>query len=99
MPRHTAGALGGVVCATARRADARAGTGGAGATVQGGSTITQQYIKNVLLNDSVTLERKAEEAGLALQLEETLTKVEIFERYANPAFFGEGAYGVEAAHP
>jgi penicillin-binding protein 1A len=69
----------------------------AGAIVQGGSTITQQYIKNVLLNDSVTLERKAEEAGLALQLEETLTKVEIFERYANTAFFGEGAYGVEAA--
>jgi penicillin-binding protein 1A len=69
----------------------------AGAIVQGGSTITQQYIKNVLLTDSVTFERKAEEAGLALQLEETLTKVEIFERYANTAFFGEGAYGVEAA--
>ncbi len=69
----------------------------AGAVVQGGSTITQQYVKNVLLTDSVTLERKAEEAGLALQLEETLSKVEIFERYANTAFFGEGAFGVGAA--
>ncbi len=69
----------------------------AGAIVQGGSTITQQYVKNVLLTDSVTLERKAEEAGLALQIEQTLSKVEIFERYANTAFFGEGAYGVSAA--
>jgi penicillin-binding protein 1A len=69
----------------------------AGAIVQGGSTITQQYVKNVLLDDSVTLERKAEEAGLALQLEAALSKVEIFERYANTAFFGEGAFGVEAA--
>jgi penicillin-binding protein 1A len=69
----------------------------AGEIVQGGSTITQQYVKNVLLDDSITLERKAEEAGLALQLEATLSKVEIFERYANTAFFGEGAYGVAAA--
>lgn len=69
----------------------------AGAVVEGGSTITQQYVKNVLLSDDVTLERKAEEIGLALQLEETLTKEEILERYLNTVFFGEGAYGVSAA--
>ncbi|HLE38478.1 MAG TPA: PBP1A family penicillin-binding protein [Acidimicrobiia bacterium] len=69
----------------------------AGDVVQGGSTITQQYVKNVLLTDAVTLERKAEEIGLALQLEETLTKTEIFERYANTIFLGEGAYGLGAA--
>ncbi len=65
--------------------------------VQGGSTITQQYVKNVLLSDDVTFERKAEEIGLALQLEETLTKIEIFERYANTIFIGESAYGLGAA--
>jgi len=69
----------------------------AGAVVEGGSTITQQYVKNVLLSDDVTLERKAEEMGVALQLEETLTKEEILERYLNTIFFGEGAYGVSAA--
>ena len=69
----------------------------AGAVVEGGSTITQQYVKNVLLTDEVTLERKAEEIGLALQVEETLTKEEILERYLNTVFFGEGAYGVSAA--
>jgi penicillin-binding protein 1A len=69
----------------------------AGYVVEGGSTITQQYAKNVLLSDDVTLERKAEEIGLALQLEETLTKEEILERYLNMIYFGEGAYGVGAA--
>jgi 1A family penicillin-binding protein len=69
----------------------------AGQVVQGGSTITQQYIKNTIVGDDLTLERKASEMGLALRLEETLTKVEIFERYANTAFFGENAYGVGAA--
>lgn len=69
----------------------------AGAIVEGGSTITQQYVKNVLLGGEVTLERKAEEMGLALQIEETLTKQEIIERYLNTVFFGEGAYGIGAA--
>jgi penicillin-binding protein 1A len=69
----------------------------AGAVVEGGSTITQQYVKNVLLSDDVTLERKAEEIGLALQLETTLTKEEILERYLNTIYLGEGAYGVSAA--
>ena len=69
----------------------------AGDIVEGGSTITQQYVKNVLLSDDVTFERKAEEVGLALQVEETLSKTEIFERYANTIFVGEGAYGLGAA--
>jgi penicillin-binding protein 1A len=69
----------------------------AGDVVQGGSTITQQYIKNTLVGDEVTVQRKATEMGLALRLEQTLSKTEIFERYANTVFFGENAYGVAAA--
>lgn len=69
----------------------------AGEIVQGGSTITQQYLKNTIVGDDVTLQRKATEMGLALRLEETLTKTEIFERYANTVFMGEHAYGVGAA--
>ena len=69
----------------------------AGALVQGGSTITQQYIKNVILTPEVTLERKVEEATLAVRLEETLSKEEVLERYLNTSYFGDGAYGVGAA--
>lgn len=69
----------------------------AGEVVQGGSTITQQYVKNVLLSPELTLERKTTEIGLALRLEETLTKEEILERYLNTIFFGEGAHGIGAA--
>lgn len=64
---------------------------------EGGSTITQQYIKNVVLTPDVSLERKIEEAQLAVRLEETLTKEEIFERYANTIYLGDGAYGVGSA--
>jgi penicillin-binding protein 1A len=69
----------------------------AGAVLEGGSTITQQYIKNTLLTDEITLERKMREAGLALRLEETLSKEEILERYLNTIYFGRGAYGIGAA--
>jgi len=69
----------------------------AGEVIQGGSTITQQYVKNVLLTGEVSLDRKVEEASLALGLEETLSKEEIFERYVNTVYFGNGAYGVGAA--
>ena len=69
----------------------------AGAVVEGGSTITQQYARNVLLTDDVTIERKTAEIGLALRLEETLTKQEILERYLNTIFFGESSYGIGAA--
>ncbi|NNL48451.1 MAG: PBP1A family penicillin-binding protein [Acidimicrobiia bacterium] len=68
-----------------------------GSIVQGGSTITQQYIKNTLLTNEVTLERKVEEASLALKLESTLTKEEILERYLNTVYFGSGAYGISTA--
>ncbi len=69
----------------------------AGEIIQGGSTITQQYIKNVVLTPEVTLDRKIEEATLALRLEETLTKEEILEHYVNTVYFGSGYYGVGSA--
>ena len=64
---------------------------------QGGSTITQQYVKNVYLTDEETLLRKVREAALAVKLERELGKEEILERYLNTIYFGRGAYGVEAA--
>jgi penicillin-binding protein 1A len=70
----------------------------AGGIEQGGSTITQQYVKNVLLEtDAQTIARKVEEASLALQLERNYTKERILELYLNTIYFGNGAYGVEAA--
>lgn len=69
----------------------------AGGVVQGASTITQQYVKNVVLTPEVTLDRKLTEAALALRLEEGLTKEEILERYLNTVYFGDGAYGVGTA--
>lgn len=70
----------------------------AGGIEEGGSTITQQYVKKVLLQDeSQTLSRKIEEASMALQLEERYSKARILELYLNAIYFGNGAYGVEAA--
>ena len=69
----------------------------AGEVVQGGSTITQQYLKNVVLTPEVTVDRKFEEAVLALRLEEGLDKQEILERYLNTVYFGHGAYGIGTA--
>ncbi|MEO7428199.1 MAG: transglycosylase domain-containing protein [Acidimicrobiales bacterium] len=68
-----------------------------GSTVQGGSTITQQVIKNAIVGSEQTIGRKAREAVLARRLEETMTKGEILERYLNTVYFGNGAYGVQAA--
>src|SRR5438093_3937126 len=68
-----------------------------GHVVEGGSTITQQYIKNALVTSERTLRRKIEEAALAYQLEQKYTKDEILELYLNTVYFGEGAYGVETA--
>ena len=75
---------------------------------EGGSTITQQLVKQTLLQTAVTPEdrqaateqtvgRKLREARLALALEETYPKEEILTRYLNTVYFGEGAYGVQAA--
>jgi penicillin-binding protein 1A len=69
----------------------------AGGVVEGGSTITQQYVKNVYTTGDRTFGRKLREAALAIQLEEELSKREILERYLNTIFLGNGSYGVEAA--
>jgi penicillin-binding protein 1A len=68
-----------------------------GEVVQGGSTITQQLVKNALLNDSPDLDRKTREAALAIELERRLDKESILETYLNTVYFGSGAYGVQAA--
>jgi penicillin-binding protein 1A len=69
----------------------------AGRTVQGGSTITQQIVKSVLLTSERSYRRKAQEMILALRLERQLTKEQILEIYLNQIYLGSGAYGVEAA--
>ena len=68
-----------------------------GAIEQGGSTITMQLVKNSVLSNEQTLERKTREAILAMRLEEEFTKDQILERYLNTVYFGNGAYGVQAA--
>jgi membrane peptidoglycan carboxypeptidase len=68
-----------------------------GAISQGGSTLTQQYVKNAFVGDERTLLRKVREAVIAIQLERDVSKDEILERYLNTVYFGEGAYGIEAA--
>ncbi len=68
-----------------------------GRPLQGGSTITQQYVKLVYTDRERTLTRKLKEATLALKLENQLDKEEILERYLNVIYFGRGAYGVQAA--
>jgi penicillin-binding protein 1A len=67
-----------------------------GETVQGGSTITQQVVKEELVGNEQSLDRKAREAVLARRLEELMTKDEILERYLNTVYLGNGAYGVQA---
>ncbi|MEE2953438.1 MAG: transglycosylase domain-containing protein [Pseudomonadota bacterium] len=69
----------------------------AGSTVQGGSTLTQQLAKNIFLNPDQTIQRKIQEAILALWLEQKFTKDQILEMYLNRVYFGSGATGVEAA--
>src|SRR5688500_5098686 len=65
---------------------------------QGGSTITQQYVKQAVLRDtSRTLSRKVKEAILAIKLERRHSKKEILGFYLNTIYFGRGAYGIEAA--
>ena len=68
-----------------------------GEIAQGGSTITQQYVKNALAGDERTVNRKIREALLAVQLERASTKERILELYLNTIYFGNGAYGVQAA--
>ncbi|MDQ4107281.1 MAG: transglycosylase domain-containing protein, partial [Actinomycetota bacterium] len=68
-----------------------------GSMSQGGSTITQQYVKNVLTGSERSIARKVHEAILAMKLERTSSKAEILEGYLNTVYFGHGAYGVQAA--
>ncbi len=68
-----------------------------GAPLQGGSTLTQQYVKNVYVGDQRTALRKLREAALAFRLEHTLSKQEILTRYLNAVYLGNGTYGVQAA--
>lgn len=64
---------------------------------QGGSTITQQLVKNVLLTRERTIERKVKDIVLALKIEKAFSKDEILEMYLNTIFLGNNSYGVEAA--
>lgn len=69
----------------------------AGEVVQGGSTLTQQFVKNVFLSHEQSMERKVEEAVLSLMLEDTYSKDEILELYLNTTYFGAGADGIYQA--
>jgi len=68
-----------------------------GGVSEGGSTITQQLAKNAYLTQVRTMKRKVQEMFLALQLERQYTKQEILELYLNQIYFGQGAYGIQAA--
>ena len=69
----------------------------AGGIVQGGSTITQQVVKSLLLTPERSIQRKIKEAILAYRLERSLSKEEILYLYLNQIYFGHGAYGVQVA--
>jgi membrane peptidoglycan carboxypeptidase len=82
--------------------------GASGSGLQGGSTLTQQYVKNVLVENARTkkqreaaiadtLARKIKEAKYAIELEHKLSKSQILDNYLNIAYFGDGAYGIGAA--
>ncbi len=68
-----------------------------GGIAQGGSTITQQLVKNVWLTQERTFDRKLKEMLLAMQFEEKFSKDEILEMYLNEVYYGQGAYGVQSA--
>jgi penicillin-binding protein 1A len=68
-----------------------------GRAVQGGSTITQQFVKNTYTKDQHSIARKLREAALAWQLEQRWSKDRILTAYLNTIYFGNGAYGVEQA--
>ena len=87
---------------------AAASNASSGEISEGASTLTMQYVKNVLVNSATSAEeldaargnssaRKIKEVRLALALEKRFTKGEILSRYLNIAYFGSGAYGIEAA--
>ncbi|MGJ3231329.1 MAG: transglycosylase domain-containing protein [Oceanicaulis sp.] len=69
----------------------------AGEIVQGGSTLTMQLVKNLILRPDQTIQRKLQEMRLAMEIEDLLTKEQILELYLNRVYLGEGAFGVQAA--
>jgi len=69
----------------------------AGTTVEGGSTVTMQLVKNLFLTPERTISRKVAEAVLALRLEQIFSKEEILEMYLNQVYWGHNNYGVETA--
>src|SRR3954451_12502792 len=68
-----------------------------GGHTQGGSTLTQQYVKNVYINNDRNLKRKIKEAALAVRLENRLSKDQILTDYLNVLYLGNNVYGVQAA--
>lgn len=81
-----------IAIARAARADIKAMS-----FVEGGSTITQQLVKNMLFTQEKRIERKVAEVFAALDIESKYTKDEIFELYANTTYFGSGYYGIQQA--
>ncbi len=70
---------------------------GAGSTVQGGSTVTMQLVKNLFLSPERTMSRKLVEVVLAMRIEQIFKKDEIFELYLNQVYWGHNTYGVQTA--
>jgi penicillin-binding protein 1A len=68
-----------------------------GRIVEGGSTITQQLVRNLYIGNERSLKRKTKEACLALKLDDAWTKDRILQTYLNQVYFGNHAYGIEAA--
>jgi membrane peptidoglycan carboxypeptidase len=68
-----------------------------GGPTQGGSTITQQYVKNYFLSQDQTLSRKYKELLISLKIDQTQSKSKILENYLNTIYFGRGAYGIQTA--
>jgi membrane peptidoglycan carboxypeptidase len=77
----------------ALRNDVTSGSG----SLQGGSTITQQYVKNYYLTERQTISRKLDEALVAIKIDQQTSKDTILQNYLNTIFFGRGSYGVETA--
>ncbi|MGV5031741.1 transglycosylase domain-containing protein, partial [Streptomyces sp. NRAIS4] len=68
-----------------------------GRGAQGGSTITQQYVKNYYLTQNQTVSRKLKEMVISLKVDQKLTKDQILAGYINTSYYGRGAYGIQAA--
>ena len=68
-----------------------------GGSLQGGSTITQQYAKTAFLTPTRSIQRKIKELVIAIKLENQFSKDQILENYLNTIYFGRGSYGIETA--